>query len=50
MLSQQILSVISSLRNGAQSSPMLVSEAQVCDICSVIFEIDVQDTSELSDK
>lgn len=50
MLSQQILSVISSLRNGAQSSPMLVSEAQVCDICSDIFEIDVQDTSELSDK
>ncbi len=50
MLSQQILSAISDLKNGAQSSPMLVSEAQVCEICSEIFESDIQDIEELSDK
>lgn len=50
MLTQQILSVLSHLRNGGQSSPLLVAEAQVCEICADIFEIDIQDIEELSER
>lgn len=50
MLSNQIISLIATLKDGWSSAPILVSEAQVCEIFDSIYQTNTLDLDELAER
>lgn len=47
MISQQILEKIESVKSGVQTAPLLITESQACEICSLIFSEEIEDLWDL---
>jgi hypothetical protein len=50
MISQQIFDTIAVLKSGWQSAPLLVSEGQAAEICSVLFEQEIISLDDLENR
>jgi hypothetical protein len=50
MISQQIFDTIAALKSGWQSAPLLVSEGQAAEICSVLFEEEILSLDDLENR
>lgn len=50
MLSQQIKDIILSLQSGGQSSPLLVSDVIIAEICTTLLHIEVSELDELASR